>query len=90
MTYDNNVFKKFSDIITSYQGSSIGREKFSQASNKNTFRCPTMSETDIFESIYPLCSSHCMNEHDKGIDKKIDHKGSEKNAMLSFSKVFEQ
>ena len=47
----NNPFKDFSGIITSYQDSSIGDGNFSQPSNKNTFRSPTMSKTDIFESV---------------------------------------
>ena len=49
-----------------------------------------MSKTDTFSQYSPYCSSHCMNEHDKGIDHE---KGSDKNVLLDLvrsSKVFEQ
>jgi hypothetical protein len=81
---DNNTFKEFSDIITSYQDSPRGGNI--PYSNKNTFRC-LQCQREIVSSRYsPYCSEGCMSKHDAGIPAEKEHNN---NLMSQFSKVFE-
>jgi endogenous inhibitor of DNA gyrase (YacG/DUF329 family) len=86
MTNDNNIFKKFSDIITSYQDSPKLGGNIPHSNNNS--RCLNCKQPLVNTNFSPFCGAIYLGAWNS--ERAKDAKGSEKNTMLGFSEIFRQ
>ena len=86
----NNPFTNFKEIINAYQDSPtyVRSSPTTKNNSSSNSRCLNCKQPLVNTNFSPFCGAICLGSWN--LERAKDAKGSEKNTMLGFSKVFEQ